>query len=777
MPARHNGATLVEMDSTLYLKDTAGAAKLYPGYLLLEVRQEVCQQKLFVYGHPAGYGRLVAGAAPIKDTGTATKKPFIAVHGSIMYEGFYQSNLDTPFIQQDIYQHSITAALDVTLKDQYPMRVFFTTRFSNAPFLKNLADINTQFNQPEFKNQLVKKALDWQRAHFPLADSLRRLASLIAAKRAQLTALRDRLNSPAMLQKLVEQRERLWLDSAWKRGYANPGYPTDFDNIAKTKKAIFNTWLFSLARQKGMVERQEGPVSRTLKKDGIADFQGAYNRDKKGLDSLSKMIDSLQARYQACQLGVKNTSDSLDKLVRYIKQPKDAVEAIRSSGLPDSLLPKNYKTLLALKTIGIGRSTVNFSELSVQHISINGLVAEYNPGGYIAVAAGSINYRFRDYIVKDQNSPKQYVTAVRFGLGAKEGNHLFFTYFAGKKQVYNYGSDSVHLPSSTQPNYNLLGWSVEGRFQLTPTAYIVAEAAKSSMPYYGGQPGKRGLLASSFSFKDRTNEAYSLSVVASLPATATRFVGFYKKLGANFQSFSLFTTSSAQTAWGLQVSQPFFTKRLIVEASLKKNDFTNPYINQVFYSNTAFKSIRATLRLKQMPVLSVGYYPSSQLTKLGPGQFIENLFYTLVATGSHFYSFRGIMMSTMVGYTQFYNRAQDSNFVYFNTRNLMLTQTVQLNRCMIQASFSAAKNEGYDLYTLEGGADYKIARWLALGGSLKYNRQTIFNNRQLGYGLNTTVKMGNIGDIQLIAQKTYIPGPGKQLVENDIGRLVYYKTF
>lgn len=173
----------------------------------------------------------------------------------------------------------------------------------------------------------------------------------------------------------------------------------------------------------------------------------------------------------------------------------------------------------------------------------------------------------------------------------------------------------------------------------------------------------------------------------------------------------------------------------------------------------------------------MGYYPSSQLTKLGPGQFIENLFYTLVATGSHFYSFRGIMMSTMVGYTQFYNRAQDSNFVYFNTRNLMLTQTVQLNRCMIQASFSAAKNEGYDLYTLEGGADYKIARWLALGGSLKYNRQTIFNNRQLGYGLNTTVKMGNIGDIQLIAQKTYIPGPGKQLVENDIGRLVYYKTF
>jgi len=69
---------------------------------------------------------------------------------------------------------------------------------------------------------------------------------------------------------------------------------------------------------------------------------------------------------------------------------------------------------------------------------------------------------------------------------------------------------------------------------------------------------------------------------------------------------------------------PFFKKKLDVTASVRKNDFTNPYIDQVFYTNTVFQSIQASLRIKKLPVLSLGYYPSSQLIKLGDEQYLEN---------------------------------------------------------------------------------------------------------------------------------------------------------
>lgn len=773
----------IDKTTLFIIDDTIAFPKKYPGCLILYKMAGPCKNQQFICG------KFTKQVATLPARGISQEQPpkpgipFLTVHGSIMYDGFYQSNIDTPFLEKNIYQHSISTALEVTIKDGYPLRVYFTTRFSNTSLLRNFTDANFLFNQQDFKSRLTSRVIQWEKQQLPLNDSINRLEGILNYYKQLLNDLNQWLSKASTTQSLLEEKERRWLT----KQSANFNLDSvrniqDIPSIAAKKQRlrtedISRLWKTSWRNSRVASEDSTGQPKGSAGLDSARlNFSDVYERHKRQADSLRHAVDSLQRKVFAYKNKITRQVDSLARITNQAANPKELGGTLKSRELPDSILPRGYRTLLALRSAGIGRNNVNFSELSVKNIAVNGLEAEYNPSAYLAVAAGTIDYRFRDYIIQQGTTQKQYVTAVRFGQGLRDGNHLFFTYFAGRKQVYNYGSDSGSN-NGAAPNYNLMGWSVEGRYQLNSYSYVVAEAAKSSMPFYQRQQDKQGLLSSAFNFNQRSNEAYSLNLVTAIPATATKINVLYKKLGANFQSFSLFTTSSAQTAWAVQVSQPFFKNTLVVNASVKKNDFTNPYINQAFYTNTIFKSLQVTFRKKKLPVLSAGYYPSSQLTKLGNNQYLENLFYTFVATGSHFYTYHSLTMSTLLSYTKFYNRAADSNFIFFNTDNLLISQRLLLKKATLQVDVSAAKNTAYTLYSLGGNLQLNVFKWLLIGGSVKYNRQAVFNQSQVGYGANTIVKLNRLGDIQFLVQKTYLPGPNRQLVENDIGRLTYYKTF
>lgn len=708
-----------------------------------------------------------------------------------MYEGFYESNIDTPYIGKDIYQYTVHAALDVMVKDKYPLRVYFTTRFSNSSFLKNITDLNFQFNNQGFRNTIKQNVERWNNQQLPQMQNLNKLASQIDAKKNELSGLQGWLSSPSLLQQLVEDKEREMVQN--KRGGKKAPAAVNYnDSLTTTELNEIKNWksnqrhfttddaigLFKGFRPKQKKNRNDSAIAKINKVDSSYKTLGtSIAEKKKRCDTLIQQIALLDQQYKEAKTRAGGSKDSLINIITHVKDPAVLASALHSMNLPDSVLPRGYKTLLALQSMGVGRSIVNYSELSVKNISINGIQAEYNPSYYCAFAAGTIDYRFRDFIINDQPRQKQYISVVRFGKGPKEGNHLIATYYTGRKQLYNYSTDSAGSTAPNPSRYNLMGVSLESRYQINNSTYVVAEVAKSSLPYYNRQQNKQNLFASTFSFKDRSNEAYSIKLVSYIPASATRINAYYKHFGANFQSFSQFTTSSTQDAWYVRVEQPFFKKKLDVAASIRKNDFTNPYINQGFYNNTVFKSLQASIRFKKMPVISIGYYPSSQLTKLGNDQYVENLFYTLVGTASYFYRYHSVMMNSLVSYTQFYNKATDSSFVYFNTRNLLLGQGFFFQKFTLQFNISAAQNNAYNLYTADGSIQYKLRSWLTVGGGLKYNRQTVIDNRQLGYSANAKVKIRGFGDVEFLAQKGFIPGINKQLVENDIGRLIYYRTF
>jgi len=62
--------------------------------------------------------------------------------------------LDTPYIEQNIYQNFIQTYLDITLKDQYPFRVYLTNRFSNSNYFRDCWEVNFQFNHADFKQKI-----------------------------------------------------------------------------------------------------------------------------------------------------------------------------------------------------------------------------------------------------------------------------------------------------------------------------------------------------------------------------------------------------------------------------------------------------------------------------------------------------------------------------------------------------------------------------------------------------------------------------------------------
>lgn len=661
--------------------------------------------------------------------------PFLQVHGNIMYNVNYYSNIDTPYNEQNIYQHTVQTYLDVVVKGQYPLRIYLTNRFTNSNLFRNFNDLNFSYNNNTFKQQLREKVSQRFLSSIPSPASLDSLQQLMKVRLDELKQLDGWIKNPAILQKMVEAKERA---------------------MRKAK-----TGIDSLIGQSNIDSLQ---------------LMTEYKEKKEKADSLRQKIVALQQKintsYQKSRADVQRIRQAIDR----INDPESLRKLMEELKLSDTMLPKGYRQLMAIRSLSLGRSVVNYSELSAKNISINGVQAEYNPSSYYAIAVGKVDYRFRDFIVQSPRQQGQYLTVLRYGKGLKDGNNIIFSWYAGRRQLYNAGT--VDSTTTSLPSTGLMGLTIEGNYRLTENILVTAEVAKSTVPGYSGDLSDKPNMATQLlKMKDRTNEAYSLKVHAFFPKTLTRFKGSFKKLGANFQSFSTFTDGTTQTSWSAGVSQLFFKRQLDLAVSANTNDFSNPFIGSRYKSTTVFKSIQATFRKRKWPVISAGYFPSSQITKMGEGLYQENLFYTLSGNVTHTYNIRQVLMNTAVVYTQFYNKGSDSGFVYFNTKNLMMSHSIYLQQLTLMANAAAAYNNDYRLYTLEGRTQYVFNTWLTLGAGVKYNHQTHFDLLQWGYSGEAILTLGKLGRVQVSADKGFLPGIKQQLVSNNTGRLTYFKTF
>lgn len=738
--------------------------------ILTDIKRGSCKQIEYIFkdtGSLVLAGKISMRRDSIINSILSTKKKnFLSIHGNILYDYFCQSHLDTPFQANNIQQHTVTTFLDVRIKEDYPLRVYFTTRFGNTNYLKNVTNLNLQYSQQTFLNTIKEKIKSFARE--PLDTSmLNQYTALLEEKVKSLNSIKNWMSDPSVLQRLVEERESEYVQRHRKKNL----FAVQDTVSSKEIESDINAWLRQrLSKVKKIDSRKTESIEEIP-------LRQKFEEQKNRADSIQRQIVELRSKIQSKRDSINILKSKLASAINNLRNPNAIKSAIEQNNIPDSVLPKGYKTLLAIQKLNIGTAVVNYSELSAKDVTVSGLQVEYNPKFYYAIAAGVINYHFRNYLLPEAPGPKQYLGLMRFGKQSRDSSSLIFTYYYGRKMLYNYyTTDSLYRLTSPNPNFNLMGFTLEKRIRLNRYSFLTAEFAKSSLPYYHiTTEGKQ--FSSVVAFSDHSNEAYSLKINSFIPFTQTSVEGYFKHYGANFQSFTLVSTSSAQNAFLISINQSFFRKHLKMNASIRKNDYINPFINQRYVSNTLFKSIQATLIMPRLPVVSIGFYPISQLMKLNNTTYSETLFYTLTANASYMYNTRHVAMNTTLGWMRFYNNPTDSGFAYFNTNNFFTNHSVFFPKATLRTSISYADNTKYNFISIGENLQWKVSKWFLVGGGIKYNKQDIMTTAQIGYDVNSTIKLGPLGSIQLRGEKSYIPGPRQQLVSNKIGRLTYYRSF
>jgi hypothetical protein len=215
---------------------------------------------------------------------------------------------------------------------------------------------------------------------------------------------------------------------------------------------------------------------------------------------------------------------------------------------------------------------------------------------------------------------------------------------------------------------------------------------------------------------------------------------------------------------------------LRVTGSLKKNEFSNPYIEQDYKSNTVFKSLTATFRKSRWPVITVGYQPMSQLTVFDE-RITESQFQTFTSTLLHTYKLGKLNTISTLMFNKFFNNQKDSGYIYFNSTNIYWTQQFMFTRFTANLGASFSKNGTYQLTVLEEGVQIPAGKLFStVGLGVKVNA---LNSEEVKVGtcINTNIRIFKQDNISLSYERGFLPGFNQGLVRNEMAGVQYVKNF
>jgi hypothetical protein len=633
--------------------------------------------------------------------------------GSISYNFNYRSNIDTPFQEASVSQHLVSGQFNFTLSETVPVTLSYFERQSNSLFFRDYRDLRIELNAPEFqkiKTARINGYLD------KLAGRLRHplVKPALQASGLGLTELSSLLGMNPIVTKMIRSKAELI-----------GAYPIDT----------------SLNRDSAL--------------NAAKAYLELYDRVKETYRKAAAFRDSLlqeQVRIEQQVAWIRKLASARSQSLPDLRQ---ASELLKQYGISDPRGERMLRTLSSVRTLALGRTIPNHSDLTLRNININGINFEYNNGIYLALAAGAVDLRTRDFIHRGGKRPPQFVYSARVGYGSREGNHVIFTGFKGRKQLYSSGSG--------RPGLDIYGLSFSTQLLVANNHRISAELAQSYTSGYlaaDGLPGK-----GSFRLDDRTNKAFSFRVKSAFPKMFSRVELFYQHRGINFQSFSNYYTNAAQTSWQLKLDQYLWKKRLQLKASVMKNSFENPFVLTRYNGNTLFKNISLSFRKRNWPSLSAGYMPSSQLSEVG-GQVYENFYHTFNVLASHRYRIGTAEAYSLATYNQFFNDRRDTGFLYYNARNIYLVQNIYFQSFWANAGISRTQNPDHTLTIFDIGAHTKMWKQGSAGLGAKINQLNGLDLRTGIYG-SLRMELPKIGVLQAYAERSFLPGSTGNLFKTE----------
>lgn len=653
-------------------------------------------------------------------------KPLIVFkNGLINYNYSYRSNLDTPFTGNNLQQHFATISSNILLAQKFPLRVSVYERRSNSPYFKNYTDVRVEFNAPEYRrmqSEKLGKYFDGLISRLQNPD----LKSNIGIQQILLTNMNSYLNNPEVIKKYLQSKETI---------------------INKNELSGSKQYKDSIIR-----------------KDST--FIAYYEKKQKEIKGTEKLYDSLRNKYH-----------EVIKKIQYLKQifagninspegSQQIINSLNEAGVHDRHFEKSVQALYAVRTLSVGKTLPDYTDLTVKNIEVNGINAEVNKNNlYTAVLAGIVNFNARDFVLNNQPVSRQYVTAGRVGWGRKEGNHIILTGYRGQKQIFS---------TQVQDNRALIyGLSIQSQLLLSKNIRLTGEIAQSRIAQ---SPGV--LIDSSLKgpfLKDNSSKAWSLRFSSYFPLSRTRVEGMYEHQGINFQSFNAYKINASTNAWNVKADQFLFSGMMHVTAALNNNDYTNPYVQQNYSNNTVFTTLTATFQKRHWPSISVGYIPSSQYSIIN-NEVYESRYQAFNVNMNHTYKLGLAQGLTTVMYNRFFNSSKDSGFVYYNANNIYVNQNIIFAKFSALVGMSYTQNPQYLLEVMEAGLSKTVKKAGTIRAGVKLDHLNTLENK-FGYYVNATTVVSGKWVFNIYGERSYLPGLGDVLIKNEFINIGFTRYF
>lgn len=700
-------------------------------------------------------------SAPIKPV------PLLQLHGNIAYTFDYRSQLDTPFKATNLQQHNEQIYADATLKGKYPFRVIITSRQSNSPYFKNYTDLNIQFNHQQYQQLLRQSMIADLRTKVNVEDSVRKYEAIVNKKRIEYDLIKNWLDGAALKQQIVQEKEILY------QKYLQSIKAAEDLSIRNLSTYPNGSTHFSAdSLQRYQINTNKDSILAMLK--APTSLEKLMRSEEKKMDSINGIVKKLLHVSDSVKMGVEKLIAEESNKIKSAQSINELESIVKKNNL--NSLSKTDKKFLAITQLGIGRTVVNYSDLTVNNISLSGLNVEYNPSFYAAFAAGSVDYLFRDFIVNPGHMLKQNLLLGRYGWGTKENRIIILTAYTGTKNSFGGRSTDTVLMQPSVNSYGIFGYSLETKYKIGQHSEASLEYAKSSSASKGN-PNKKDNFGQAFNFLDHSNEAISGKINISIPSSGAAVNMYYKLIGANFNSFSIYNSGIRQVAWGIKWKQYFFSNKLSFTAQVKKSSFEDQLIPLSYNSSSIFKSIQAVYRKRKWPVISMGYMPSTQLVKNTSNYIFQNVYYAL--TGSLFYNYSmfKLRMNSSLVYNRFFNKGTDSGFVLYNAKSIQYSHLIDLNKWHTQTDFQFTKQPLLTYWTFQQKLDVRIGKTLVVGAGVKNSLIPASSQTYWGGSALISLQIRQLGGLRIQYDKGYFPNGIGGLVPNNWGRITWNRIF
>jgi hypothetical protein len=664
-------------------------------------------------------------AAITYDYLTWNRIPLLDITGDLSYQHFTRHGNSDNLLLINSRADIATLRLQLLYKETYPLS--FQVRYNkSSPFqLDDQYEVSFGFDQRNFKEILKNKLLASAKSKFhqKQAALLARFENIYR----QFQEKKQWLESPVYAQQVIEERLRQARNPVTSLP-GNINLPTaisrQLPNLPNLPELIFDPQALGQTLADSLKQRFDNLAGRLQ--------NGLHNQRDSLLGILQKLEDSLLSQKKKYE----SELDSLGKKLSGMNTVGELEE------YADSTIPRNKWADLLMRTqLRFGKFIHTGSELTVNNIFLHGASIRYGNEKFIQLSGGFYDFAFRQVFQFRNDSMDRKKSLVAVKIGKTDGNNLSaFNFYIGQKQKT--GSRELRT---------IAGVSAERKLYLNRNLSLELELAKSTTKQGTGKqdPVIKDLFTS---LSMRTIGAYG-SLKAWLPKTKTDAEISYRYWGQQFESFNANQYFNPQNNITAKVTQPLFNRRLNIAAGLKYTDFKSYGIASNIKTKTLFATANATLRIRKLPVVSVGYYPGSQLYWMDNSKLYEYFYYILNASVSHYFKIGRVPMQAVFTHNKFMNHYTDSA-VKNTQRYNNLFWTCWVGSLSFQASYSQQELETENLRTAEAGLSYSVSKF-RIGGTAKWNFLSAAT--RMGYTANLGISLGKLGSINLIYDRSYLP--------------------